>query len=252
VSSAEGVITTRSTVAEAMAAAPVPERSAVNEAAATLRLREASLQLTEAQRKPSVTVNSTYSRIAYPSDFFSPTFDRANWTVGAAVSVPILTGGRQRADERVARAELEQSRLQLRQSQELAELDSRSAWAELLAARATWEASAGTVQQAQRAYQIADVRYQAGVSTQLELSDSRLLLQQAEANRALAARDLQVARARIALLPDLPIGAANPLRTQPATQQTPQTPTTPQPQPATRGVITNASAPGGGFGTGTR
>ena len=69
------------------------------------------------------------------------------------------------------------------------------AWAELLASRAAWEASAGTVAQADRAYQIANVRYGAGVSTQLELSDSRLLLQQAEANRAQAARDLQVARA---------------------------------------------------------
>ena len=44
------------------------------------------------------------------------------------------------------------------------------------------------------------------MSTQLELSDARLLLQQAQANRAQAARDLQVARARIALLPDLPLG----------------------------------------------
>ena len=59
-----------------------------------------------------------------------------------------------------------------------ASLDTRSAWAELLAARAAWEATAGTVQQATRAFEIADVRYRAGVSTQLELSDSRLLLQQ--------------------------------------------------------------------------
>ena len=73
--------------------------------------------------------------------------------------MPILTGGRQRGDEQVARAELEQARLQLRQIEELAALDTRSAWAELLAARAAWEASAGTVQQATRAYEIADVRY---------------------------------------------------------------------------------------------
>ena len=129
--------------------------------------------------------------------------------MGATLNVPVLTGGRQRGDEQVARAELEQARLQLRQTEELAELDTRSAWAELLAARAAWEASAGTVQQATRAYEIANVRFGAGVSTQLELSDARLLLQQADANRALAARDLQVARARVALLPDLPIGASD-------------------------------------------
>lgn len=188
------------------ATAALPERMAVTEAATAVRLREASLKLTEAQSNPSVSMNSTYSRIAYPNDFFAPSFDRSNWSVGATMSIPILTGGRQRGDEAVARAELDQARLLKRQVEELAALDTRSAWAELLAAKATWEASAGTVQQATRAYEIANVRFTAGVSTQLELTDARLLLQQAEANRAQAARDLQVARARVALLPNLPTG----------------------------------------------
>jgi outer membrane protein TolC len=118
----------------------------------------------------------------------------------------VLTGGRQRADEAISRAELEQAQTQLRQTDELATLDARSAWAELVAAKATWNASAGTVEEATRAYQIAEARYNAGVSTQLELSDSRLLLAQAQANRAQAGHDLQVARARIALLPELPLG----------------------------------------------
>ena len=88
----------------------------------------------------SYALNSSYGRIAYPDNFL-PSFDRANWTVGVSVSVPILTGGRQRGDELVARAELEQSRLQQKQIEELAALDTRSAWAELLAARAAWEST---------------------------------------------------------------------------------------------------------------
>jgi outer membrane protein TolC len=229
---------------------PIPDRTVVGEAAATVRLREATLQLTEAQRKPSVTLNSTYSRIAYPSNVF-PAFDRSNWSVGASLNLPVLTGGRQRGDEQVARAELEQARLQLRQTQELAALDSRATWAELLAARATWEASAGTIQQATRAFEIAEVRFREGVSTQLELSDARLLLQQAQANRAQAARDLQVARARMALLPDLPLGGSTAPRAQPLAP--PQVPSAPQ-QPQTNGpTLTNAAAQtGGGFGAGSR
>jgi len=85
------------------------------------------------------------------------------------------------------------------------------------------------VQQANRAYEIADVRFRAGVSTQLELSDSRLLLQQAEANRALAARDLQVARARVALLPELPLAASAG-----TVQRTSAVQSSPQPQPQTQ------------------
>ena len=216
--------------------AQIPERTAVTQADTTVRLREASLKLTTAQRMPSVSLTSSYSRIAYPVDVLQPTFNRTNWSIGASMSVSILTGGRQRGDEAVAQAELAQAKAERKQVAELAELETRSAWAELLASRATWEASSGTIQQAERAYQIANVRFTAGVSTQLELSDSRLLLQQAEATRAQAARDLQVARARVALLPDLPlapgtgaVGAAVGARA-PQTQPQQQTPAPQQPQ----------------------
>jgi ammonia channel protein AmtB len=40
------------------------------------------------------------------------------------------------------------------------------------------------VEQARRAYAIADLRFQEGVSTQVELADARLLLEQALANGA--------------------------------------------------------------------
>ena len=249
VAQVEAALRTQSAAVSLQAAAALPPRTVVDEAAAAVRLREASLELTEAQRKPSIGLNSTYSRIAYPSGF-APLFDRTNWSIGASLNLPILTGGRQRGDEQVARAELEQSRVQLRQVEELAALDTRAAWTELMAARAAWEATAGTVQQASRAYEIADVRYGAGVSTQLELSDSRLLLQQAEANRAQAARDLQVARARVALLPDLPVSTGTVPRLAPQQQQ----PQVPQPQqpPAGGGDIRNASAQAGPAQMGTR
>jgi outer membrane protein len=224
--------------------APLPDRIAVAEAGTTVRLREASLKLVEAQKKPSASLNSSYSRIAYPDNGL-PTFNRSNWTVGASVTVPILTGGRQRGDEAVAIAELEQARAQRQQVEELAALDTRSVWAELVASRAAWEATAGTIQQAQRAYQIANVRFTNGVSTQLELSDARLSLQQAEANRTQAARDLQVARARVALLPNLPVSAPSGSGVVPSRVPQPQTPSAPAPQqPQAGSQIRNASAQG--------
>jgi outer membrane protein TolC len=249
---AERVVAVESTLREAEKTntlletnVPLPERTAIVEAATTVRLREASLKLVEAQKKPSVSLNSSYGRIAYPDDLL-PTFNRSNWTIGASMSVPIMTGGRQGGDEAVAIAELAQARLQRQQVEELAALDTRSAWAELVAARVAWEATAGTIQQAQRAFQIANVRFTNGVSTQLELSDARLSLQQAEANRAQAARDLQVARAHVALLPNLPVaspaggGVVIPRLPQPSA---PSLPAQPQ-QPQGGGQIRNASAQG--------
>lgn len=248
---ADRVVTVEKTLRDAEAANAVlaanvtlPDRTAVAEAATTVRLREASLKLVEAQKKPSVTLNSSYGRIAYPEDLL-PTFNRSNWTIGASMTLPILTGGRQRGDEAVALAELEQARSQHKQVEEFAALDTRSAWAELVASRVAWEATSGTIQQAQRAYQIANVRFTNGVSTQLELSDARLSLQQAEANRTQAARDLQVARARVALLPNLPVSAPSGSGgVAPRVPVVPSTPSVPSSQPQNGGSIRNASAQG--------
>ena len=237
------------TAVTSLQSAPLPDRNAVSEAVTVVSLREAALKAVQAERMPSVSFNSTYARIAYPTGVF-PTFDRSNWSVGISLNVPILTGGRQKGDEMVARADVQQAELQHKQVQEMAALDTRSAWAELVAARAAWESSAGTVEQANRAYEIADVRFRNGVSTQLELSDSRLLLQQAEANRALAARDLQVARARVALLPELPIGVGG-AGAQPAAVPSQQPAPTPQQRQQGAGQFANAAAQGQSQ-TGTR
>jgi hypothetical protein len=51
------------------------------------------------------------------------------------------------------------------------------------------------------------VRYREGISTLVELSDSRLLLQQAQWNAVTAARDLQIARLKMELLKDLPLSS---------------------------------------------
>jgi len=106
----------------------------------------------------------------------------------------------------VARANLTEARENYPQTKELAARDSRAAIADLEQAVAAWKASSGTSEQAAKAYRIAEVRYNEGISTQLELSESRLLLEQAAANRASAARNLKVAQVRLALIRDLPLG----------------------------------------------
>jgi outer membrane protein TolC len=197
--------------AGAFAAAAVPPaevpRTLVRQAEVAVRQTESAVTIARSQRLPSVSLTTTYGEVAYPSAALPGFGDfRRNWNVGAVVQVPILTGGRLRADERIARADVQDAQARLRQAREIAVLDTQTAFEELRAAQAAWEASAGNVQQAQRAYEIADLRYREGVSTQLELSDARLLLAQAQATRAQTARDLQVARARVGLLPDLPAG----------------------------------------------
>jgi outer membrane protein TolC len=200
------------TTVRAVAASPAqgdttPDaRSTVRQASANVRAQEALVRVARAERIPSVTLSSAYGRVAFPDNGIPDwsTF-RTNWNVTLAASVPLFTGGRLRGDAVAAQANLAEARARLQQTREFAALDARISESTYRQAEAAWAASEGTAEQAQHAYAIAEVRYKEGISTEVELSDSRLLLQQALANRALAARDLQVARVRMALLRDLPL-----------------------------------------------
>jgi outer membrane protein TolC len=194
-------------VTAAAVARTAADRTPVLQATSAVLAREAALQIARSQKRPYVSLNSALGKVAYAS---LPGFNdwRTNWTVGASVQIPLFNGGRLKADEAAAGADLDEARARQKLALELSEAETEATLAVLDAAGATWEASAGTVEQATRAYDIGAIRYREGISTQLELLDAQLALQQAQVNRAQAARDLQLARARVALLPELPLGVA--------------------------------------------
>ncbi|HET7457301.1 MAG TPA: TolC family protein [Gemmatimonadaceae bacterium] len=198
-------------VAAALAASDtsVDDRATVRQARENVTAQRNLLRAARAQRLPALALSTNYQRYAYPSTGF-PAFNEfyPNWSVSLGLSLPIFTGGRIKGDVLVAQANLAEARAQLDQVREGAALDAQVALTQLEQAAVAYAASAGTSEQAARAYQIAEVRYREGISTQVELNDSRLLLQQSQANRAQAARDLQVARVRLSLLRDLPLQAA--------------------------------------------
>ncbi|HWM93374.1 MAG TPA: TolC family protein [Thermoanaerobaculia bacterium] len=202
------------------------ERAPVRQAAENVEANEAQLAETRGQRLPSLTLSSRYAPVAFPEDGIPEPGDfQEDWTVTVSLSVPILTWGRLRGNEQVARGNLDEARARLVQTREAAALDARLAANDLADASATLEASLSTTDEARRAYSIAQVRFREGIASQIELADSRLLLEQAEVNRAQALRDLQVARARLALLEDLPLGTFGTGGVVVPSFQTPQVPT---------------------------
>jgi outer membrane protein TolC len=185
----------------------VENRSAVRQAEAGLRATEGLLGSAKGARLPSVGVSSAYSKIALPEKVFSFGQFLTDWNVVVRMDVPLYTGGRNRADVKSAEAARDDAEERLRQARDQASREQQDVRMQLEAAQSAWDAIRGTADQAERAYAIAEVRYNNGLSTLNELSDSRLQLQQAQANRAQAVRDLQVARIRAVLLRDLPFGA---------------------------------------------
>ncbi|MEP6834514.1 MAG: TolC family protein [Gemmatimonas sp.] len=186
-------------------------RAPVRQASAAVEAAQQQLKATKAGRLPSVGLTSTYQRLAYPADGIPKSLGDffPNWTVGLGVSFPFFTGGRVKGETMAAEAGVIEAQQRLQQAKESATLDARQSIMALLEAEEAWQASIGTTEQAARAYSIAEVRFREGISTQVELSESRVQLQQAQANRARAARDLQVARVRMQLLHDLPLGGAS-------------------------------------------
>jgi outer membrane protein TolC len=184
-------------------------RSTVRQLEEALQAEQANLDVARSQWIPTLSVSSQYGKVNFPADF-APGLSNwlTNWTVSFGASVPLFTGGATRGGTMIARAGVEDARARLDQTRKLATLEARQVAAQLEQAEAALAASTGTTDQAARAYTIAEVRFREGISTQLELSDGRLLLEQARANRATAARNLAVARVRLALMKDLPLGAA--------------------------------------------
>jgi outer membrane protein TolC len=242
---ADGVMEAPDTVSLSVDTA-ADRRSTVLEQVESVKEQKALHRVAQAERLPALNLTSAYQKIVYPNNFpnFSSDF-LTNWNVAIGLSVPILNGGRIKGDEEVAEANLAEARARLQQTRELAALDSRTAIADYRQSAAAWAASVGTVGQAVKAYQIAELRYREGISTQTELTDQRIAEQQALANRAQAARNLQVARIRLALIADLPLsnnGSAGASAAQSSSQgsqtPTPQPNTTQNPTPSAIGGLT--------------
>jgi outer membrane protein len=192
---------------EAQRSADTAFRATLEQSELNVRVRELGIKIVEAAKKPSVNFVSGYGLTNYPKNIYPDLGKlRNNWTLGAQVTMPVFMGFLAQAETRAARADLTEAEARLKQTRELANLQRATALRDLEAAQAAWEATAGTITQATRAYEIAELRFREGLSTQLELSDSRLALQSAQANRAQAARDLQLSRVRVALLQHLPVG----------------------------------------------
>jgi outer membrane protein TolC len=226
------------------------DRAPVRQSVEAVRAQEGQYRAARADRFPTLSLTSGYQRLFFPTSFL-PTLNQysENWNVGGSLSLSLFSGGRVTGNIEQARANLDEAKARLHQARELAALDTRVALNQLQQAEAAFAASRGTAQQAQRAYSIDQIRYREGISTQTDLTQSRLLLEQATANQAQSARDLAVARARVALLRDLPLntqalgGAA--ARAAPAQQQQPPQ----QQQPAQQQTPTSTAANPAGAGT---
>ncbi len=107
---------------------------------------------------------------------------RETYTGVAVLSVPIWDGGITRAREAQARDELQIAELRLQQAKEGVALEVRQAYLNLQDAQKRLAVAQKGLEQATEALRLARVRFEAGVSPQLEISDAELAFTQAQTN----------------------------------------------------------------------
>lgn len=184
------------------------ERAEVRQAETLVRVREAELDRVRAQHWPRLAIESRAGAVQH-AERFAPGVDAAqlDWAVGVVLEVPLLAGGRVLAERQIAVGESARARAQLERTRERDRAQRAAVRLEAETARERVRATNGTVRLAVEAYDIARVRFREGVSTQVELADARLLLEEARGHRASAVRDLQLLEVRSALLVSLPFDA---------------------------------------------
>ena len=184
-------------------------RASVRQANYQLDASKDQMRVAESAHWPQIAISSSYSPVAYPTNVFPNWSDWfTNWTAGITLSIPIYTGGNIAGNVQVAEAGVEQAQAQLTEIREAAAMDSKVAMDQLHSAEAGLRSTASTAEEAKEAYNIANIRFSQGISTEVELDDARVQEEQARANWASAMRNYQVARAKLALLKDLPVNPA--------------------------------------------
>lgn len=107
---------------------------------------------------------------------------RESFTGVVVLSVPIWDSGITRAREAQARDDLEIAQLRLQQAKEGVALEVRQAYLNLQDAQKRLTVAQKGLEQAAEALRLARVRFEAGVSPQLEINDAELAFTQAQTN----------------------------------------------------------------------
>ena len=116
-------------------------------------------------------------------------------SAGVQISIPIFSGLTKSKQARSIKNQIAQISLQRKYVRQQIDVQLQSAINDLLTARATMKAQEQTVEQATKAYKIADTRFQSQVGTILELNSAQLAETQARLSYSQAIYDYLSARA---------------------------------------------------------
>jgi outer membrane protein TolC len=152
-----------------------------------LELQRRTLEHTLVMQKRAYlpTLNMTFSYSYFTMD---DSFQFETWNpysvVGLQLSIPIFDGGKRRSDVKQAQIDLSNANLQMEDAERSLRLSLMQYLSTMQTSAKQYQASQSSIETAEKGYDIAVKRYQAGSGTQLEINNSQLALTKAELNRS--------------------------------------------------------------------
>lgn len=165
---------------------------------------EAAVQTARAGYQP--TVNAAISKSIAGEDAFGTNHDSSDsWSAGISASWNIFDNGVTHANVKAADAALHKAQETAAQTDETIQLDVRTAYLNLQAAEKNIQTTSTAVTQAEEDYKIAQVRYSAGVGTNLDVMDAEEKLTSARTNYYTALYNYNTSKASLDKAMGIPI-----------------------------------------------
>ena len=161
---------------------------------------EKFISLAKAGNRPSLAMIGNYNYDSY-ADTLSDVFEKDewnnSWSVGLALQIPIFDGLTTRSRVKQAKSGLRQIQIGREQLADSIGLEVRASFFGFQESKELLKAQEETIQQAEESLRIANLRYENGMITNIELMDAELAFTQAQINRFNALHDYAIAIARL-------------------------------------------------------
>jgi TolC family type I secretion outer membrane protein len=158
-------------------------------------IAEESLKIAKVGNMPNIVAMANY----YYKNGTPPDVEKmkGTWNISLALSMPIFDGLATKHRAEQAQANLEYTRRMREMVEKGIRLEVKQAYLSIKEAEATIAAQEKNVEQAQELLRLANVRYENGMATSLDVADAQLALMQAKIGRAQAIYSYLVSLARM-------------------------------------------------------
>lgn len=156
-----------------------------------------AIWVAKSEYSPSLDAVASYNWSGQSDQFKLDEHESRSAAAGLRLTIPIFKGFRQSGQIAYRKADYNEARLHAAQVRDDVALEVESAYDRLIQAKKSLDVQGETIAQAEEGLKIADVRYQSGVGTQLEVLSAQTALTQARTALAEALFGFRAARSAL-------------------------------------------------------